>query len=526
MDRRVMPVGVQDFEDLRRKGYIYVDKTEYVWNLANSSKSFFLSRPRRFGKSLFTSTLESYFRGRKELFEGLYIYDKENERGDEAWTEYPVVAFYLSGGEYKEGNGLALTLDETLSDFENKYGIDPGKYDLANRFKRAIKEAYAKTKRQVVVLVDEYDKSLLNTMYDDPDQEKKNRDLYKGFFSVLKDVDGCLRFVFFTGVTKFAKVSIFSDLNQLNDISFDNNFAGICGITQEELERDFQPEIRALADEEEMSSDECMEKLRQMYDGYHFARKGVGVYNPFSLLNAFSKREFGRYWFGSATSEIVIKKLQNSQISLAQISDGVEATVDELRDYTVDNDNPVPLFYQTGYLTICGYDKEFELYSLKFPNDEVRYGFLNSLIPYVFGSKNAENPVSLRYMFMDLKKGNPESFINRIMALFGSIPYPEGQAPAYEGEWSRQVYLILSLMGAHAQTEIHMATGRADCVVKTPGYIYVFEFKLDKPIEDAMAQIDDKGYAIPYQADGRRLYKVGVVFSTEKRNVVEWKVEG
>lgn len=524
MNRHKLPVGMQDFEDIRTKNFLYVDKTEYVWKLVNSSKSFFLSRPRRFGKSLFTSTLACYFSGKKDLFKGLYIYDKENEKGDQAWIEYPIISCYLSGGEYQEAEGLRLTLDETLSEFEDRYNIDRGSYDLANRFKRAIKTAHQITGHKVVVLVDEYDKPLLDTMYSNPEQEEKNRALYKGFFSVLKDVDGDLQFVFFTGVTKFTKVSIFSDLNQLNDISLDDEFSGICGITEEELEKNFRPEINALADHQKLTYEECMARLREMYDGYHFSENGVGVYNPFSLLNAFSKKNFRRYWFGSATPEILVKKLQNSKLQLSRISDGVEATDDELRNYTIESVNPLPLFYQTGYLTICGYDDEFELYSLRYPNNEVKYGFLNSLIPYILGPENDENPVSLRYMFMDLKKGNPESFINRLTALFGGIPYPEGQAPEYEGEWSRQLYLILSLMGAHAQTEIHMATGRADSVLKTPDYIYVFEFKLDKPVEDAMAQIDDKGYAIPYQADSRKLYKVGVVFSTDKRNVTDWKV--
>lgn len=528
MNTRILPVGMQDFKDIRTKNYLYVDKTEYVWTLSNSSKSFFLSRPRRFGKSLFTSTLECYFRGKKDLFKGLYLYDKENARGEDAWTEYPVITFYLSSGEFKATDGLRDILNNVLENVILEYDLT-GSYAITGetlpvRFRNVLMNLKKKTGQNVVVLVDEYDKPLLETMYTNPEQEEINRALYKSFFSALKDMDGYLRFVFFTGITKFTKVSIFSDLNQLNDISLDNDYAGICGITQDELEGNFQPEIKALAEEEDLNYDECLAELQKMYDGYHFSKKGVGVYNPFSLLNAFSKRDFGTYWFGSGTPEILIKELQNSDISLARIGEGVEATSDEIENYTAENDNPIPLFYQTGYLTICGYDKEFELYSLKFPNDEVKYGFLNSLVPYVLGNRNAENPVSLRYMFMDLKKGNPESFINRLTALLGGISYPEGKAPAYEGEWSRQLYLIMKLMGAHANTEIHMATGRADCVVKTPDYIYVFEFKLDKPIDDAMAQIDDKGYTIPYSADSRKLYKIGVVFSSEKRNISGWKI--
>lgn len=524
MDRRVMPVGKQDFEEIRRDGMVYVDKTQYVWELTRTSIPYFLSRPRRFGKSLFTSTLECYFSGRKELFKGLYIYDKENARGENAWTEYPVISFYLSGGEYKAPDGLSTRLNRTLTDVESRYELTSHGYDLANRFADDIRQLKEKTGQKVVILVDEYDKPLLDTMYDNPEQEKKNRDLYKSFFSVLKDMDGYLRFVFFTGITKFTKVSIFSDLNQLDDISLDNDFSGICGITEDELLDNFQPEITLLAESQGLTHDECIDKLRQMYDGYHFSEYGVGVYNPFSLLNAFSKRKFRRYWFGSATPEILIRKLQDSDIPLSRIGEDIDATEEELEDYTPESDNPIPLFYQTGYLTINSYDSEFELYSLEFPNDEVKYGFLNSLVPYVLGSRNAENPTSLRYMFMDLKKGKPDSFITRLTALFGGIAYPEGAQPEYEGEWSRQLYLIMKLMGAHAQTEIHMATGRADCVVKTPDFIYVFEFKLDKPVEDAIAQIEDKGYVIPYSADSRKQFKIGVVFSSEKRNVVDWKI--
>lgn len=528
MASRRLPVGIQDFMGLRKDGFVYVDKTEYIWKLISGSKSYFLSRPRRFGKSLFISTLENYFSGEKELFHGLYIEEKENAKGDEAWVKYPVITFSLSGGAYESLSGLADILNVTLEDAIDSYQLENSSVKgdtLPAKFRSVIKLLYEKTGNKVVVLVDEYDKPLLSTMISNPEQERKNREIYKGFFSVLKDMDKYLKFVFFTGVTKFTKVSIFSDLNQLRDISLDRRYSGICGITEDELEDYFEPEIEELAAKQKKSHDECLSELAKMYDGYHFSADGVGVYNPFSLLNALDEKRLRSYWFETGTPDILIKKLNASQLPLFRLADGVTADESTLADYSVDDPDPIPLFYQSGYLTISGYDPEFRLYELSLPNDEVKYGFLNSLVPSVFGQAGKESSYSLRNMLMDLRAGKPDSFLSRLTSLFSSISYPEGKVPHYEGEWSRQIYLILSLMGAYTQCEVHMATGHADCVVKTADYIYVFEFKLDAPVEDAMAQIDDRGYAIPYEADERKIFKIGVVFSTEKRSVAEWKIE-
>ena len=527
MDDRYLPIGKQNFRDIRENHYVYVDKTRYVWELTRTTMSYFLSRPRRFGKSLFISTLYSFFSGEKELFKGLYIEKRENERGDKAWTKYPVIYFSLSGGEYNSPVGLSDVLSYVIKECIDKYGLDESAVmgqTLPVSFTNLIKRLYEKTGRQVVVLVDEYDKPLLSTMISNPAQEEKNRQLYKGFFSVLKDMDGYLRFVFFTGVTKFSKVSIFSDLNQLNDISMHNDYSGICGITEEELHENFEPEIDYMAKEQGISRTECLTRLAKMYDGYHFSRSGAGVYNPFSLLCAFDAGDFGSYWFESGTPEILIKKLNSSRMNLYQLTEGVRARKSVLKSYRVDDPDPVPLFYQAGYLTICGYDNRFGNYTLRFPNDEVKYGFMESLVHYELGDSARENPLALDNLIMDLEGGNPDSFLNRLTSLFASIPYPEGRAPQYEGEWSRQLYLILSLMGAYTSCEVHMATGRADCVVQTADYIYVFEFKLDAPIEEAMKQIDDRGYTIPYTADQRNLYKIGVVFSTEKRNIADYQI--
>ena len=382
MASRRLPVGIQDFMGLRKDGFVYVDKTEYIWKLISGSKSYFLSRPRRFGKSLFISTLENYFSGEKELFHGLYIEEKENAKGDEAWVKYPVITFSLSGGAYESLSGLADILNVTLEDAIDSYQLENSSVKgdtLPAKFRSVIKLLYEKTGNKVVVLVDEYDKPLLSTMISNPEQERKNREIYKGFFSVLKDMDKYLKFVFFTGVTKFTKVSIFSDLNQLRDISLDRRYSGICGITEDELEDYFEPEIEELAAKQKKSHDECLSELAKMYDGYHFSADGVGVYNPFSLLNALDEKRLRSYWFETGTPDILIKKLNASQLPLFRLADGVTADESTLADYRVDDPDPIPLFYQSGYLTISGYDPEFRLYELSLPNDEVKYGFLNSL---------------------------------------------------------------------------------------------------------------------------------------------------
>lgn len=525
MNPRKLPIGVQSFEDLRANSYVYVDKTEHVWRLVETGKAYFLSRPRRFGKSLLLSTLEAYFRGQRELFDGLAIQSLEDARGEAAWAEHPVVRFSLSGGEYGAEGGLEDALGNVVGNTARRYEVedDPGQM-LSTRFYNLIERLHRKTGRQAVVLVDEYDKPLLAAM-DDPAQEERNRRLYKAFFSVLKDQDQHLRFVFFTGVTKFSKVSVFSDLNQLNDVSLDDGFAGVCGITEDELVRDFGPEIDATARAQGQSRDECLAELARMYDGYRFSKDGAGVYNPFSLLSAFYKRELERFWFETGTPTFLIRKLRMSGFTAEDFSDGVTAAEGQLKDYRPDSPNPVPLFYQAGYLTIAGYDREYRAYRLRFPNDEVRYGFLESLVPYVLGDGEAErSPLTARQMVMALRRGDVASLMERLAALFSSIPYVEGLPRSYEAEWRNEVFLVFSLMGQYVRSEVHTAAGRADCVVETRDYVYLFEFKLDKGADEALRQIDERGYALPYVADKRRIYKVGVAFSSQARTIAEWRL--
>lgn len=532
---RKLPVGIQSFEDIRNSGYLYVDKTKYIWDLVQMGKVYFLSRPRRFGKSLLISTMEAYFQGRKDLFKGLAMEQLEDTRGEAAWREYPVIRFSLSGGEYNGPDGLEKILRDTIRRCAERYGL-PDRYEREEQyisqrdilpvlFINLIEQLHAKTGRQVVVLVDEYDKPLLETMIINPEQEEQNRQLYKSFFSVLKDEDQYLKFVFFTGVTKFSKVSVFSDLNQLDDISLDEEMAGLCGITQEEMLENFEVEIKTLAKKQRLSYEECIYRLEQMYDGYHFSPDGVGVYNPFSLLQAFRKKNFGSYWFESGTPTFLIRKLMASNLTVEQLTNGVKAKESVLRSYRTESKDPIPLFYQAGYLTICNYDPEFRIYTLKFPNNEVKFGFLDSLLPYVLGEQESDNPMASRNMIVALRKGDIDTFMSLLESVFATIPYYEGEQRSYEQEWRNEVFLILIMLGINARSEVHTSTGRVDCIIESKEYIYLFEFKLDRTADEALAQIEEKGYALPYKADPRTLVKIGVNFSSEKRNIEEWKRE-
>ena len=381
LNRRKLPLGIQDFEDLRENNYVYVDKTEHVYNLVHFGKPYFLSRPRRFGKSLFLSTLKAYFLGKKELFKGLKIEELEKDN-PEAWQTYPVLYFDFNGQNYQQNTSLEDYLDCTLKAWEKDLNLDSDGKTLGDRFSSVIEAAYKKTGKKVVVLIDEYDKPLLETMDTNKQLEEENRAVFKGFFGKLKSMDGFLKFVFFTGVTKFSKVSIFSDLNHLTDISLDENYTDICGITQSEMESYFSPEIDTMASHNEMSREECLAKLKQMYDGYHFYKRSEDIYNPYSLINAFAKNDFGNYWFGTGTPTFLIRRLESGSIDYRDLSGVLETTEDELKDYRPENPNPIPLFYQSGYLTIKSFDREIGTYTLGYPNYEVKYGFLNALSRY------------------------------------------------------------------------------------------------------------------------------------------------
>lgn len=515
-----MPIGIQDFEKLRNGNYRYVDKTLYVHLLAKTDSPYFLSRPRRFGKSLFLSTLKAYFEGKKELFEGLQIAGLEKE-----WTKYPVLHLDFNVGLFINAENVSDRINVKLNALEQAWEQKTDTKDLASRFEAVIKSAYEQTGKQVVVLIDEYDKPLINTM-DNAVENEKIRTLLKSFYGVLKSADAYLRFVFLTGVTKFSKVSVFSDLNQLIDISLDDRFAGICGITQAELEENFVPEITALAQNTQKTYKETLLELKKLYNGYHFSEDLIGVYNPFSLLNTFSALKYRHYWFATGTPTFLAKALRNQNYDIRRLENDVLIDAASIMDYQVENQNFIPLLYQTGYLTIKSH--EGNLYTLGFPNEEVKYGFLNELLPAFVLTPAATGKFSAVIFLQQLKKGDIEGFMTSLKAFFSEIPYDAMKQEHRDEQYYQHVfYLLFTLMGQFVQTEIKSSKGRADAIVKTAGSIYVFEFKMDEnaTAEDALAQINSKDYAIPYSSDHRKMVKIGVEFSQTERGIKRWLIE-
>ena len=520
---RKMPIGVQSFEKLIRDHYLYVDKTKYIYELVHNGNQYFLSRPRRFGKSLLLSTMRAYWEGKKELFTGLDIERLEKDN-PEVWQVYPVFYFDFNRDNFQREDSLESVLETHLQEWENKYNCGNSEFSLAVRFQHLLVKAFEQTGRRCVVLVDEYDKPLLEVMHD-PKQEEHNKAVFKGFFSTLKSFDEYLQFVLITGVTKFSKVSIFSDLNQLKDISIHIKYAGICGITEKELKANFMPEIQAMAGTQEFSTEECLAELRKMYDGYHFYRNSEAVYNPFSLLNALDDHDFRSYWFGTGTPTFLVRRLKELDFEVCQFTDQTLcATEQVLSDYRSDNPDPIPLLYQTGYLTLTGYDKEDRVYILGFPNEEVKYGFLNSLMPEYVNNVGAGSGKDILSLKRSLDKGDLERIRNVFTALFASLPYPSGQRP-YEHYFQTILYLVFMLLDQYVHSEIHSFQGRADCVVETKNYVYLFEFKRDESADAALQQIEENGYALPYAADPRTLYQIGVNFDSEQRMLSEWKVK-
>lgn len=516
--RRKLPIGIQSFEKLRSEGFMYVDKTALLFRLVQAGAPCFLSRPRRFGKSLLLSTLEAYFKGKKELFKGLAIEQLERE-----WLEYPVLHLDLNAEKYDSNERLEKMLELQLEDWETTYGVNKGTMTFSGRFSTIIQRAYERTGRRVVVLIDEYDKPMLQT-FDNSALQEEFRKTLTAFYSVLKSSDPYLQFVFITGVTKFAQMGIFSTLNQLNDISLDLQYNTLCGMTLEEIEANFAPELQALARQTETTYEQAVERLTRQYDGYRFTpEKGfTHMYNPFSVLCALDKSRFGDYWFASGTPTFLIEMLKKTEFDLREL-DGIQVSATSLSDDRANLSNPVPMIYQSGYLTIKAYDDEFREYTLSFPNEEVKYGLLNFAAPFYTPVSPVDTSFYIGKFVRELRSGDIEAFLNRLTCFFADFPY-ELNAKT-ERHYQVVFYLVFKLMGQFTQAEVRTARGRADAVVKTADYIYVFEFKLNGTAEEALKQMDEKGYLLPYAADGRRVLKVGVSFDAEKRNLGEWLIK-
>ena len=518
---RKLPIGIQSFESLRNDGYLYVDKTRFIYELAQNGKQYFLSRPRRFGKSLLLSTMCAYWEGKRELFEGLHIVELEKDN-ETAWQQYPVFYFDFNRDNFQRKDALEMILNAHLSEWERIYRLPETGQSLSIRFQNLLVQAYQMTGKRCVVLVDEYDKPLLEALRD-KELEEHNKAVFKGFFSTLKSYDRYLQFVFITGVTKFSKISIFSDLNQLKDISLQSKYASICGITENELKEIFMPEIRRMSESQGMKDIECMEQLKHTYDGYHFYPESEGVFNPFSLLNALDEMDFRAFWFSTGTPTFLIQKIKDTRFDIRRFTDKtLYAQESDLSDYRADNPDPVPILYQTGYLTIVGYDARRRRYTLGFPNEEVKYAFLENLMPEYAPACMPGTGTDIFTLDEYIENGEPDNVKNVLKALFASIPYTTKEAP-FEHYFQSVIYLVFTLLGRFVKCEVHSSSGRADCIVETERFVYIFEFKIDKTAEEALAQIEEKGYALPYTADQRKVLRIGVSFDSKSRSMADWK---
>ena len=524
------PIGIQSFDQIIGDGYVYVDKTGLIYQLVKGGKIYFLSRPRRFGKSLLVSTLKCYFQGRKELFKGLAIDKLETE-----WAEYPVFHIDFNVGDFTLPGNLEARIEETMAAWEKQYGRSDTAQTTGARFIHVLHQARKRYGRRCVVLIDEYDKPILDvldtgyaTTVDGERRllEDRNREILKSFYSVFKTADEDLQFVLLTGVTKFSQVSVFSGFNQPSDISMDEQYETLCGITQEELEHYFAEPIKALAVKYKVTEEGMLDMLKHRYDGYHFSGNLTDVYNPFSLLNAFAKKALRDYWFSSGTPTYLVRLLNHTQENLNELT-GRYYRPEEFVDYKADVEKPLPMIYQSGYLTIKGYDSDFGTFLLDFPNNEVKSGFV-SLVASSYLQPQENLGGWIRSVVVSMRQGDLEQLRKLFTSFLASIPYSM-RAKKDEAEKERffhyTLYLIFRLISVYTvYTEKEQSQGRADCIVETDDYIYIFEFKRDGTADEALAQIEAKGYARPYEADPRTLYKIGVNFSSETGTVEDWKV--
>lgn len=515
MSEKIYPIGIQNFEKIRRDGYFYIDKTAFIYQLAKTGSYYFLSRPRRFGKSLLLSTFEAYFQGKKQLFEGLKIEKLEKE-----WVEYPILHLDLNARNYEDKNSLLDELNKHLEIWEHTYNSPYAGRAPEERFYQVIRLAAEQTGRRVVVLVDEYDKPMLQAI-GNKELQDEFRKVLKPFYGVLKTLDACIKFAFLTGVTKFGKVSVFSDLNNLDDISMQEPYIGLCGVTEQEIRENLDAELHELAAAQKMTYEGVCAELKNRYDGYHFVEQTEGIYNPFSLLHTFKYKKFGSYWFDTGTPTYLVELLKRYHYDLENMA-RAETYADVLNSISGDEE-PLPVIFQSGYLTIKGYDEEFGIYQLGFPNKEVEEGFVKFLIPYYTRLNQREAPFEIQQFVSEVRAGEPDKFFRRLRSFFSDTPYE--LIRDQELHYQNVLFIVFKLVGFYAKVEYHTSEGRIDLVLQTDKYIYVMEFKLEGTAEEALAQINRKHYARPFEADSRKLFKIGVNFSRKTRNIERWCVE-
>ena len=506
------PIGIQSFEEIRNGGYVYVDKTALIYKLTSTGKYYFLSRPRRFGKSLLVSTMEAYFSGRKELFEGLAMASLEKD-----WVSYPVLHLDLTGAAYLSIDELYSKFNSFLSKYEERYDICTGERVASVRFENIIDVAYRKTGQKVVILIDEYEKPIIDNI-DNPELMEQFRRELQGFYSVIKGKDNAIRFAFLTGVTKLGKMSIFSGLSNLNDISMDARYADICGITEQELKSNFGESVRMLAEMNGLSEEECYKKLASMHDGYHFHYRTPGIYNPFSLLNTFNANEFRMYWFETGTPTFLVRYLKQGNYNLDNISKN-DVAVETLTGANYVSPAPITLMYQAGYLTIKDYDQRFNTYNLDYPNEEVKSGFLNSL-SHLYAPALAGGELSVYQFIRDIEKGDAKSFMERLTAFFAGNSYMiQSDLELY---FQNVMSIMLKMMGLYVKTEYQTSNGRIDILFDTDKYVYIIELKRDQSADIALKQIEEKGYDKPFLASGKQIIKLGINFSSETKTIDGW----
>ncbi len=512
----IYPIGRQNFENLRNDGYVYVDKTALIYKLVKEGCVYFLSRPRRFGKSLLLSTLEAYFTGKKHLFKGLAIEELEKE-----WNTYPVLHLDLNAKKFDRKQDLEEILNAQLHYYEEQYGYNAVDTSIEGRFRAVIRAAKEKTGRNTVVLIDEYDKPILQAIGNEPLQDEF-RNTLKAFYGVLKSADADLKFALLTGVSKFSKVSVFSDLNNLNDISMSPRFHNICGITEEELHTVFDQEIQSLADTNNQTKEQAYQQLKNTYDGYHFTHGATGLYNPFSVLWTLNEKRYGSYWFSTGTPTYLVELIKKANFNIEELSN-YEASEEQLNSIHTNTIDPIPVLYQSGYLTIKDFDERFRLYTLNYPNEEVKNGFVNFLLPFYTKVQATQTTTIVSKFITSVEKGKAEEFMKQLQSLMAGTPYE--LIKELENHYQNVIYIITKLMGLYVQAEYRTSSGRIDLLIGTKEYIYIIELKFNGSARQAIEQIEQKDYSLPFATDGRRIIRIGANISHKTRNIEEWIIE-